>query len=359
MTQLATKFILDNAINGAKLRLRNNEAARALNSSGSDVNLFKYSLANALELLQLPEAEATLPIPSADKQFATIEYIKKYVEGKVDAKDSVFVLADTDIALTGTASGFTIDGVVLGTATATPPRRVGLIGQTDATKNGIYDYIVSGSNYTLTRSSDFDQVDDPVGNEVTQGAYFLVVNGTEYSGFEVILTTDDPIVIDTTPLTFAKVPTTLALTAGDMLVRVGNDFSVDLLTNGGLTSSNPGNPNGQLQVKINTALLEKDQTVRIDTNGNVVAKRSRKLSFTLNSTHITNQSVELDAVASMGSVVFDIVQAPPQHEGIDYSVNYTGGPGGTTKITFLNGLATGGVSALAAGDLAEVQFTSY
>ena len=40
----------------------------------------------------------------------------------------------------------------------------------------------------------------------------------------------------------------------------------------------------------------------------------------------------------------------------DYSVNYTGGAGGNTRITFLNDLATGGASALIAGDVVVAQY---
>ena len=40
------------------------------------------------------------------------------------------------------------------------------------------------------------------------------------------------------------------LVGGDMITKTGNTFSVDLLTNGGLKSSNPGNDAGELQVSL-------------------------------------------------------------------------------------------------------------
>jgi hypothetical protein len=80
--------------------------------------------------------------------------------------------------------------------------------------------------------------------------------------------------------------------------------------------------------------------------------------FVLNGTDITNQYVDLAQVALTNSIDFYVRGGGIMVEGAsyDYSVSYTGGAGGNTRITFLNNLATGGPSALIAGDVVVVKY---
>ena len=79
---------------------------------------------------------------------------------------------------------------------------------------------------------------------------------------------------------------------------------------------------------------------------------------TLSSGDITNQFIDLAHVALTNSISFVVKGGGIQIEGasFDYSVSYTGGVGGNTRITFLNDLATGGASALIAGDVVVAQY---
>jgi len=355
MSQLQKKFIADNAVDGSKIRLLNNETLRARNAAGTgDIDILKVATDNTLEFQTQPRAASGLAVPSSPKDYATIEYINNVVQGKTDAKDSVHALADGNVALTGTAP-LTIDGINLGAATSTPPKRVALTGQTTDADNGVYTYTVSGGNYTLARANDFNESSD-----VTNGAFFLVTGGTVYSGYEVILTTDDPITLCTTSLTFAKYPSVLSLTAGDMMAKIGNDFSVDLHTTSALESSNPGNSSGQLRVRADQVSLEKDKSTKVDTGTNaLVAKRARREVFTLTAGNITAQYIDLQNVATDGSVRFGVAGAGEQIETVDFTVNYTGGASSKTRITFAGGLGTGGVSELVAGDVVQVTYEAF
>lgn len=84
-----------------------------------------------------------------------------------------------------------------------------------------------------------------------------------------------------------------------------------------------------------------------------------KTVITLSAGDITNQYVDLSHVAKTNSIDFLVRGGGIMVEGAsyDYSVNYTGGAGGNTRITFLNDLATGGSSALVAGDVVVVKYT--
>lgn len=109
------------------------------------------------------------------------------VQANLDIKDSVETVADSNITLSGEQ---TINGVL------TSSSRVGVVGQTTASENGIY---VSSSG-AWSRSSDADE-----DSEVTQGMSFFVADG-DLKGWQYILITPDPITVGTTSLSFAEVP---------------------------------------------------------------------------------------------------------------------------------------------------------
>lgn len=86
-----------------------------------------------------------------------------------------------------------------------------------------------------------------------------------------------------------------------------------------------------------------------------VAVTNEKQDFTLSAGDITNQYVDLSNVARTDSIRV-VVSGVSQREGSDYTVNYTGGAGGNTRITFAGDLATGGAAELVASDVFQVQY---
>ena len=152
----------------------------------------------------------------------------------MDAKDSVHALVDANQVLTGTAP-LTIDGVNLGAATANPPKRVALTGQTTAAD--VMSMFINGFLVVTIPllSPDFDTDAEVI---------WLIFHGnwrSLYSGYEVILTTEDPIDLGIIALSFSKYPSTLSLTAGDMMAKTGNDFTIDLFLLWFRIYYNPGN----------------------------------------------------------------------------------------------------------------------
>jgi hypothetical protein len=348
MSQIQTKFIANDAVNDTKIKLGNNAALRARNAANTaDVALLKLNGSDVPQFDATPVMNAAAPVPNALKQLATVEYVQNMVAAKGDAKDSVDYLADVNVPLTGTT--LTLDG-----GTVANGQRVVLTAQTTASQNGIYTATVAGT-YTLARASDANTAE-----QVTSGMFCMVTQGTVYQGYEVLLTTPDPITLDTTALTFVRYPSTIAITAGDMLMKTGNNLTVDLQALGGLESSNSGNAAGQLRVKVDQAALEKDKSTRLDpTTGATASRRSKKSTFVLAAADITNQYVDLPDVAGDSSVRFSVAGAGDQVEGTDYSVNYTGGAASKTRISFAGGLATAGAAALVAADVLVVQYTAF
>ena len=101
---------------------------------------------------------------------------------------------------------------------------------------------------------------------------------------------------------------------------------------------------GSLKVNVDNA------TIKISADA-IEGLKFKKDVFTLTSTNITNQYINLSRLAVADSIDVVIVGLV-QQEGVDYTVSAVGG---VTRITFANDLATGGNSALVAGDVVIVK----
>src|SRR5699024_7377246 len=135
----------------------------------------------------------------------------RYLSG-FKPKDAAQASSSSNITLSGLQ---TIDGYTL-----QANDRVLVMGQTDASENGIYD-AKSGS---WVRSSDFDEV---VTGEVEQGASVFVENGSNYGNTSWALKTGGTIVLGTTGLEFLQTAGSATYTAGSGLNLNGTTFSVD------------------------------------------------------------------------------------------------------------------------------------
>lgn len=350
MSQLEKKYIGADQVDDSKILLRNNQSLRAKNAAGSgNIDLIKVSTSDILEFQVIPEIPASAGVPTGPKQVATIEQVKNIAAGLRDPKDAVVAASTANVALTG-AFPLVVDGVSFAATDA--DKRILLKSQTAGAENGIYKVVDAGAgNYSLARTSDFDE-----NAEVTHGASTIVMQGTANGNKGFVLTTQDPITIGTTALTFVEVPTAFVLAEGDMTSIVnGNRIDIDLATTSGLESTNPGNAAGQLRVKVHSGLA-KDITVKRNASGEVEGLKGKKQLITLAALDITNQYVDLAEVAHMDSIKLVPVKGIEQIETIDFSVSYTGGASGKTRITFLGDLATGGAAALVANDKLAISY---
>lgn len=153
--------------------------------------------------------------PTSAQDAATKAYVDLLAQGIRDVKDSVRVMSTTNINGSGPT---TIDGVSLSAGD-----RVLLVGQTSNVSNGIWVVSASGS---WARSSDAN-----TSAKVTSGMYTWVSEGTTYANQGWILTTPDPIVLDSTGLTFAQFSGAGQITAGTGLTKTGNTINAIGTTN--------------------------------------------------------------------------------------------------------------------------------
>jgi hypothetical protein len=154
-------------------------------------------------------------------EVATKAYVDASIQG-LDVKQSVkaaTVAAGT--LATSFAAGEVVDGYTL-----VAGDRILIKNQASASENGIYTVNASGAP---TRAVDAD-----VNADVTAGLFTFVEQGTLLSDTGWVLTTDSPITLGTTGLTFVQFSSAGVVLAGDGLTKVGNTISANLKTNGGV-----------------------------------------------------------------------------------------------------------------------------
>lgn len=153
--------------------------------------------------------------PVADTDAANKGYVDSVAQG-LDVKESV--RAATTIAGTLATSfedGDVIDGVTLATGD-----RILIKNQADAEENGIYEVQASGAP---SRTLDADE-----DSEVSAGLFVFVEEGTANADTGWVLTTDNPITLDTTELVFTQFTGAGTIIAGDGLTKSGNTLSVNV-----------------------------------------------------------------------------------------------------------------------------------
>jgi len=163
----------------------------------------------------------TVPTPSSNTDAATKAYVDTIKQGSIDIKDSVRVASTANIAIASAlTNGSTIDGVTVATG-----NRVLLKNQTDASENGIYAVVASGA---ASRTLDAN-----TNTLVTNGMYTFVSEGTASNATGYVLTTLDPITLDTdgsgtppTNLTFTQFSGAGQIDAGAGLTKTGNTLDV-------------------------------------------------------------------------------------------------------------------------------------
>ena len=114
----------------------------------------------------------------------------------IDYKQTARAITVANVTLSGGAPS-TADGVNLALN-----NRVLVTAQTTGSQNGIYivTTVGSGSNGTWARTSDADATGD-----ISGGTIIMITEGTVYADTQWKLTTDDPITVGTTTMTFARV----------------------------------------------------------------------------------------------------------------------------------------------------------
>ncbi len=154
----------------------------------------------------------TASIGTSTTQIATTEFVTAAVAAArsgLDAKESVRAATTANITLSNTQ---TVDGVALAVG-----NRVLVKNQTNAAENGIY-VVASGA---WTRATDADSSTD-----LSSGTFVFVEQGTANADSGWVLSTEDPITVGTTALTWVQFSGAGQITAGNGLTKTGNTLDV-------------------------------------------------------------------------------------------------------------------------------------
>jgi len=229
-------------------------------ASGNQAFLEEAPIGDALDqrgdLLMNSNFITGLADPTTPQGAATKAYVDALVNG-LDWKNSCRVATSTDLAVTAAGSGVgktltanangaaTLDGVVMALND-----RVLVRGQVTGSDNGVYvvtDIGSGGTPYVLTRSLDAD-----ANLEVTANLTVFISAGTDAdTGWT--LTTNDPIVVDTTALAFAQVSSAVAYTFDQGLSHTAGSVKVELDTAAGAQTAGAGGGSSGLEFDVNTA----------------------------------------------------------------------------------------------------------
>jgi hypothetical protein len=137
----------------------------------------------------------------------------------LDVKESVKALVTTNVNIATTMTiydqivdGPGVDGVPF---TNGVPVRLLLVGQTDASENGIYVHNYGANTWT--------RADDAL--EITPGTFTFVESGTVHGDTGWVVTTDGDIVVGTTSISWTQFSGTGQITAGNGITKSGSTLS--------------------------------------------------------------------------------------------------------------------------------------
>jgi hypothetical protein len=143
-------------------------------------------------------------------------------------KDSVRAASTANVNIA--SPGATFDGVTIAGGDSAQRKRVLLKDQSTASQNGIYDW--TGAATPMTRSTDADSEDDLL------GALVSVQEGTANGNSLWMMTTDGPITVGTTGLSWTQFLSGIAYTWGGGIGISGSTVSITAGT--GLTQDTDG-----------------------------------------------------------------------------------------------------------------------
>lgn len=297
MSQVLKKFLGNDAVDGLKFKLLNDQALRARNAANSaDVELMKLDSANKLKMLVQPEFDSA---PTANEHLVN----KAYADTKVAASTVGQANGVCPLGSDGkVASSFLpsyVDDVIEAADLASFPV-TGETGKIYVALDTNLAYRWGGSVYTKIATGDVASVNGQTGN--------------------VVLGTDQ----------VAEGSTNKYYTAA----RARTDVLASSITSGDTTHAPTAGA-------VYTALGGKANTFQ-----------GAKENVTLQASDISNGYVDL-AQAIMPNTLDVVVSGLVQVEGVDYSLSQ---PGSVTRVTFSGDLAAGGAAALVAGDVIRFKY---
>lgn len=343
MSQIVKKFISNNAVDETKIRLNNNAALKARNAANSaDVDIIKVNASDKAEMtatltmgaFKLEDALVTFKSSSTDPgspvagdvYYNDVSNVLRFYNGT--AWSDVSSASGANTALSNLASVAINESLISDTDVTDD------LGSPSLRWNNIFAALLQDSSNVTVFDIEARELKASDGS-----ASFNFSSTTELVSKKGIVSVRQ-----------GGVNAKVALYETTDTYAVGLQANPAMTASFGLVLPEEDGTNGQVLTTNGAGQLSFETPASSVTND--------KALITLSGTDITNQYVDLTEVALTDSIIFSVKGQGTQLEGAaqDYSVSYTGGAGGKTRITFLNDLATGGVNALVASDVIEIKY---
>ena len=232
---------------------------------------------------------------------------KSYVDNAVSGltwKESVNLLSDINVAITGNTLTLVIDGHAALDATDNGLYRVLLTGQTNDAENGIYEYLDNGVTYSLVRGTESDTFGELIGASV------FVTEGTVYGSTGWVQS--NSYLTDFTAQQWVQFSGSGAYTAGQALELTGTTFDVKVAATGGIIISAD-------ELQLNSTIAGAGLTY---TNGVVaVVGTTNRITANANNIDIASTYVGQTTITTLGTIATGtwnatIIAAPKGGTGI-------------------------------------------
>lgn len=323
-----TELSVDNLnVNGNEIQSTNANGDIILNPNGTgNIDVSAAKITNLAE-------------PQNPSDAATKNYVDNAVAG-LTWKQSVNLLADSNVSLTGSTSTLVIDSHAALDSADNNVYRILLVGQTTASENGIYTYTDNGTSYALVRSTDADTYQELI------GAAVFVKEGTVYANTG--WNQANHYLTSFSGQTWAQFSGAGAYSAGAGLGQTGTEFFVKVATSGGIEIVSD-----ELRLKSTlggSGLSYTDGVLDISTDGTTLAVVSDTLQ--ISSTYAGQASITTLGTITTGTWSADTIAVNKGGTGL---TSYTTGDlvyaSASTTLSKLGIGATGKVLQVSAGGL--------
>lgn len=236
----------------------------------------------------------------------------------------------TDIASHGTLTSSSVGILVVDGVAAAVGSRILVKNQSQANSNGIYTVVGHGGNsnvWVMTRSADFNGV-VPSGQAIS-GIFTFVEAGNTNATTGWVLSTPDPITLNTTPLVFTQFSGSGSVQAGFGLRSSGTQFSVEVadFVDGthGVTYGNNGGAHDLIQIKLDpTAPLGFSNAGAVTVTSNI-AGAGLAYNSTYGNLAVTGNQPQITTVGNIATGTWSATPIAASYGGTGLSV--LGSPG--------------------------------
>ena len=317
MSKIITRGLEDDAVNGSKFKLNNNQSLRARNFANSaDVNLFKLNGTDEWEFQLLPKYSSS--------NIATESYVTGQLANYIPSSEKGAVNGVCPLDGTGKVSSTYLPSYVDDALEYANLASFPVSGETGK----IYVAIDTGKAYRWT------------------GSVYVEISPSEVNSVN--------------GQTGVVVLTTTNISEGTNLYYTNSRFDTQLATkttdnlSEGSTNLYFTNARAKTASVVNSmAGNETDQAPSVSSVKSYITANATNIDYefkTLVSGDTTNGYIDL-AVTATKVLAVDVKGFPTQWLTDDYTVNLTGGAGGVTRITFAGDMLT-----LVAGDKVKVLY---